>query len=264
MVVQFCVTDMSVELQSQGKSIAELQVTGVRASLTRRPYDTNVALSVHSLLLVDAMQTFGPNFELLVASHRHVTVDSVSGSLLGSEPVSPMSPGSPDPLSPHSRYNSTSPMDIKRALSSLQVTSASGRPTSPRENLSVATPRSPDAPSFQSPSSSQQQHLKHASSSLRMDALDPDALISIDVLIVSPNCPSLKSNGGDNEEQEQLQLVSVQFNSLDVIANQETIVELLAFFRRVSPATTESIHRRRRRRVQTRDQHCQTIESVAR
>ena len=43
------------------------QVTGVRASLTRRPYDTNVALSVHSLLLVDAMQTFGPNFELLVA-----------------------------------------------------------------------------------------------------------------------------------------------------------------------------------------------------
>ena len=45
---------------------------------------------------------------------------------------------------------------------------------------------------------------------------------------------------------------------------QETIVELLAFFRRVSPATTESIHRRRRRRVQTRDQHCQTVESVAR
>ena len=42
-------------------------MTGVRASLTRRPYDTNVALSVHSLLLVDAMQTFGPNFELLVA-----------------------------------------------------------------------------------------------------------------------------------------------------------------------------------------------------
>ena len=97
-----------------------------------------------------------------------------------------------------------------------------------------------------------------------MDTLDPDALISIDVLIVSPSCPSLKSNGDSEDEQEQLQLVSVQFNSLDVIANQETIVELLAFFRRVSPATTESIHRRRRRRVQTRDQHCQTIESVAR
>ena len=261
MVVQFCVTDMSVELQSQGKSIAELQVTGVRASLTRRPYDTNIALSVHSLLLVDAMQTFGPNFELLIASHRHVMVDSISGSLRGSEPVSPLSPGSPDPLGPHSRY-STSPMDIKKALNSLQV--ASGRPTSPL-NFSVAPPRSPDALNFQSPSSSSQ-HLKRTSSSLRMDAIDPEALISIDVLIVSPNCPSLKAaaDDDDSEGQEQLQLVNVQFNSLDVIANQETIVELLAFFRRVSPATAESMHRRRGRRVQTRDQHCQTIESVAR
>ena len=58
LMLQFCVTDMSVELQSQGKSIAELQVTGVRASLTRRPFDTNVTMSVHSLLLVDALQVY--------------------------------------------------------------------------------------------------------------------------------------------------------------------------------------------------------------
>ena len=87
---------------------------------------------------------------------------------------------------PYSRYNSTSPMAIKRALNSLQVHSASsasrGRPTSP----GIASPRSPDPLSFQSPSTSSQsqQHLKRASSSLRMDTLDPDALISIDVLIV--------------------------------------------------------------------------------
>ena len=86
---------MSIQLQSQGKSVAELQVTGVKASFTRRPYDTNIAMSVHSLLLVDAIQTFGPNFDLLIASHRQVSVDSVSGSLRGSEPVSPHSPGSP-------------------------------------------------------------------------------------------------------------------------------------------------------------------------
>ena len=56
LLIQFCITDLAVELQSRGKSIAELQVTGVRASLTRRPYDTNVTLSVMSLLLVDALQ----------------------------------------------------------------------------------------------------------------------------------------------------------------------------------------------------------------
>ena len=34
-------------------------------------------MSVHSLLLVDALETFGPAYELLVASRKHVTVDSV-------------------------------------------------------------------------------------------------------------------------------------------------------------------------------------------
>ena len=66
-----------------GKSIVELQVTGVKASLTKRSQETNIGLSVHSLLLVDALQTFGPNYELLVASHRNVMVDSMSGSLKG-------------------------------------------------------------------------------------------------------------------------------------------------------------------------------------
>ena len=85
-------SDLSVELQSQGRPVAELQVTNMKAWLTRRPYDTNLSLSVHSLLLVDALQTLGPDYELLVASHRHVTVDSVSGSLRGSDPASPGSP----------------------------------------------------------------------------------------------------------------------------------------------------------------------------
>ena len=64
LLLYFCVSDMAVELQSQGQPVAELQVTGVKASFTKRPYDTNVAMSVHSLLLVDALQTFGPNFEV--------------------------------------------------------------------------------------------------------------------------------------------------------------------------------------------------------
>lgn len=52
--------------------MAELQVSGVRVSYTKRTYDTSLTLSVHGLLLVDALQTFGPDFELLVASHKHV------------------------------------------------------------------------------------------------------------------------------------------------------------------------------------------------
>ncbi len=55
-----------------GHSVAEFQVTGVKANFTKRPYDTSTSLMIHSLLVVDAMQTFGPDFELLVASHKNL------------------------------------------------------------------------------------------------------------------------------------------------------------------------------------------------
>lgn len=51
----------------------ELQVTKVNANLTKRPYDTKIGLTVHSLLVVDALQPYGTDFELLVASHKNVT-----------------------------------------------------------------------------------------------------------------------------------------------------------------------------------------------
>lgn len=116
-LLQFSIDQMSLEVQSCGRSIAELQVTGVKTGFTQRAGDTNITLSVHGLLLVDAMQSYGPDFELLVASHRHVGMDSLSGSLRQSEPCSPCSPGSPDP-STHARP--TSPLSISRAISSLQ------------------------------------------------------------------------------------------------------------------------------------------------
>lgn len=72
----------------------------------------------YSLLLVDALQTFGPDFELLLASHKHVGMDSMSGSLRDSEPTSPTSPASPDPNI--TRENgATSPVALTKALSTL-------------------------------------------------------------------------------------------------------------------------------------------------
>lgn len=117
-IMQFSIDQMSLEVQSRGRSIAELQVSGVRAGMTQKHGETNISLSVHGLLLVDAIQSFGPDFELLIASHRHVGMDSVSGSLRHSEPCSPCSPASPDPGYLDER-RPTSPMSIHKALSSL-------------------------------------------------------------------------------------------------------------------------------------------------
>ncbi|XP_058818048.1 intermembrane lipid transfer protein Vps13D isoform X2 [Topomyia yanbarensis] len=169
-VFQFTIDQLSLEVQSRGRSIAELQVSGVKAGYSKRPEDITLTLSVHGLLLADAMQSFGPDFELLIASHRHVGMDSLSGSLRQSEPCSPCSPGSPDPNVDSGRP--TSPLTISKALNNLQR----------------------------------------------------DALITVEIIFVN------SEKVGDN-----LQVANIQFNNLDIIANQETIVELLGFIKRVMP-----------------------------
>ncbi|XP_060529289.1 intermembrane lipid transfer protein Vps13D isoform X2 [Cylas formicarius] len=184
LMMQFTVDQLSLELQSRGRCVAELQVAGVKVSFTKRAIDTSVTLTVHSLLLVDALQTFGPDFELLVASHKHVGMDSMSGSLRDSEPTSPTSPASPDPTI--GRANATSPVALTQALNTLS-TSPPHWPTMVRNGFSI----------------------------------DSEALITIEVVLVSG--------------QEPLQIANIQFNNLDIIANQETIVELMGFIKRVFP-----------------------------
>lgn len=203
MMIQFIIDKMTFELQSRGRSVAELQVSGVRATLSKRPADLSASLSVHGLLLVDAMQEFGPDFELLVASHKHVGMDSVSGSLRDSEPTSPtspVSPGSPDPNIPR---RLTSPIALTNALSTLAHHDAKS-PLFPKNLSSVA-----------------------------LDQLDSEALIVVEVMIV-------------DEPLETLRVANIQFNNLDVIANQETIVELMGFARRLFPPKKKKVRRMER------------------
>lgn len=199
MLFQFIIDRVTLELQSRGRSVAELQVTGVKASLSKGPSDLSACLSVHGLLLVDALQEFGPDFELLVASHKHIGMDSVSGSLRDSEPtspVSPLSPGSPDPTIPR---KVTSPISITHALSSLSQT--------PKSLISL---RNRSFIGFQQSNS--------------------EALIVIDLLLVD-DCG------------EKLRVANIKFNNLDIIANQETIVELVGFVRRFYPSKKSHLKR---------------------
>ncbi|XP_075234181.1 vacuolar protein sorting 13D [Lycorma delicatula] len=214
LMLQFSVDQMALEVQSRGRSVAELQVAGVRVSFMKRPYDINLTLTVHSLLLVDALQTFGPDFELLVASHKHVGMDSVSGSLRDSEPTSPTSPGSPDPLGPRSMQwgntSNTSPVALTKALSTLSLDQH-------RAKSPVGFPSSPQCTQS-----------RNASTILKPD-IDSEALITVELVIVSAQCP------GNDNPKEDLQIANIQFNNLDIIANQETIVELIGFVKRVFP-----------------------------
>ncbi|XP_075164386.1 vacuolar protein sorting 13D [Haematobia irritans] len=165
-----------IDIQSREKSIAEMQVIGAKAGITKKTGDVSINLSVHGFLLVDAVQSFGPDFELLIASHRHVEMDSISGSLKQSEPCSPTSPSTPDP---NGRHRCASPHIINRALHKLEAGIGS--------EYNVG-----------------------------------DALIMIDIHVIHTS-----------GEMEPTQIANITFNNLDVIANQETIVEILGFAKRI-------------------------------
>jgi len=53
-----------------GLSVAELQVGRVRAAFVQKPFESSIGFAVHSLLVVDALQMLGHDYELLVASHH--------------------------------------------------------------------------------------------------------------------------------------------------------------------------------------------------
>ncbi|KAH8288059.1 hypothetical protein KR018_011097 [Drosophila ironensis] len=177
-VIEFVMDQLVIEMQSTERSIAELQIIGARAGLTKEASETNISMSVHGLLLVDAIQSFGTDFELLVASHRHVGMDSLSGSLKHSAVVSPTSPGSP-----HFFDRATSPHMITKAVQNIKM---GDRSTEFCEDE------------------------------------DSTALISIDIKIIPPNA----------NNSVQLHTTKITFNSLDIIANQDTILEILNFAKR--------------------------------
>ncbi|XP_018606143.2 vacuolar protein sorting-associated protein 13D isoform X2 [Scleropages formosus] len=97
LLAEFNINYMQLGVESGGRYISVLKVFGTNAHFVKRPYDVEVSLTVHGLLLVDTLQTYGSDFDLLVASHKHLSFDVPTGSLRESQPASPVSPDSKPP-----------------------------------------------------------------------------------------------------------------------------------------------------------------------
>ncbi|XP_034152069.1 vacuolar protein sorting-associated protein 13D isoform X4 [Esox lucius] len=95
LLAEFNINYMQLGVESNGRYISVLKVFGTNAHFVKRPYDAEVSLTVHGLLLVDTLQTYGSDFDLLVASHKHLSFDVPTGSLRESQPSSPAGPEVP-------------------------------------------------------------------------------------------------------------------------------------------------------------------------
>ncbi|XP_061458181.1 intermembrane lipid transfer protein VPS13D isoform X3 [Rhineura floridana] len=105
LLAEFQVNFMQLAVESNGRYISVLKVFGTNAHFVKRPYDAEVSLTVHGLLLVDTMQTYGSDFDLLMASHKNLSFDAPTGSLRDSRAQSPV--GGPGEAHPFGRVRLT-------------------------------------------------------------------------------------------------------------------------------------------------------------
>lgn len=120
LLAEFNINYMQLGVESDGRYISVLKVFGTNAHFVKRPYDAEVSLTVHGLLLVDTLQTYGSDFDLLVASHKHLSFDIPTGSHRESQPSSPVSSDgrSPQHQGHHTESSSGIPMDRVSPFSS--------------------------------------------------------------------------------------------------------------------------------------------------
>ncbi|XP_056409596.1 intermembrane lipid transfer protein VPS13D [Hyla sarda] len=91
LLAEFRINYMQLGVESCGRYISLLKVFGTNAHFVKRPYDAEVSLTVHGLLMVDTMQMYGSDFDLLMASHKNLCLDAPTGSLRDSRAQSPVS-----------------------------------------------------------------------------------------------------------------------------------------------------------------------------
>ena len=119
LLAEFNINYMQLGVESDGRYISVLKVFGTNAHFVKRPYDAEVSLTVHGLLLVDTLQTYGSDFDLLVASHKHLSFDIPTGSLRESQSSSPVSSDGRSPQHQgHHTESSGMPMDRLSPFSS--------------------------------------------------------------------------------------------------------------------------------------------------
>ena len=122
---QLSINEALLTISSLGRTITEISVPGVKVEFLKRPYDSATRLLVQDLCIVDRIQTFGPEYELVVCSSGR--------SLLGFSPLgtslSPSSLIAPPTKSLEKRnlsclsFVSPTPTDERRSEGSFSSTS---------------------------------------------------------------------------------------------------------------------------------------------
>ena len=184
---------------STGRVITELNVPGINFEFLKRPYDTAVRLLVQDLCLVDRIQTFGPEYELVVCSSGR--------SILG------LSPAKVSSLNHHRTSSCPSFANLSTGLKSASV---GGLPPPPPPTAAKHSPVS---------------HLESISTDVfDTSGVENGALLVLAYTLVTPSSPqhpAVKDLDGDEEslsvahleKEPTIQKINIQCTAVDTIGN---------------------------------------------
>ncbi|CAI8000262.1 Vacuolar protein sorting-associated protein 13D, partial [Geodia barretti] len=234
--VNFSIDSVFLSLSSNDQVITELTIPGVTLDLHKRPYDTRLELSVQDLCVLDRFQNFGPEFELILCSGGKNLLNLSSPSQKQSfDPSSGMTGKS---------YSYPTFASIRNTVSNSNATTPTVTPIRAhhsdipnlfplQEDFGIISPAS-DSPTLLSVS---YHHLT---------SFSPDHPATRDIDLG-------KEEEGEemeaeewvwpSEEEPDIHKISVHCTGVDLMANQETIAEIISFCQKALPPSL--LHRGR-------------------
>ncbi|ESO12639.1 hypothetical protein HELRODRAFT_159213 [Helobdella robusta] len=214
--VDFIIYSLSLDVHWRGHSIGQLRVDQVGATAHMTHRRSLVSFSVNSLIIVDAMQTWGPDYDLLVASHNFSNLlscrDGEEATDLNSNKktnynVNAFFYNSPNKFAGYSYLNSA-------------IKAIPNQSTFPNSSV----------PSFTGSSEFSESLIQltiDIKKNIKCEELKEGDEGKHDGSESSP-VDNNDDDGGDGADDVN---IDFNFSSMDVIANQRTIAEMISFFK---------------------------------
>lgn len=77
----FRINEISVQLSDDNRALAEIRIQNIDLTLMNHLHSNLLSFSVHTLMIVDALQNHGKDFELLLTSNRALDINTQTGTL---------------------------------------------------------------------------------------------------------------------------------------------------------------------------------------
>ncbi|CAF3378706.1 unnamed protein product [Rotaria sp. Silwood1] len=84
----FSINEISIQLSDELRALSEIRIQNIDLTLMNYIYSNILSFSVHTLMIVDAIQNHGKDYELLLTSNRALDINTQTGTLYESNKLS--------------------------------------------------------------------------------------------------------------------------------------------------------------------------------